>query len=48
MWTLTPERVNPKLASENAAFFKGNEGITVCLKEQVPQSLVPYLEPVAN
>lgn len=48
MWTLTPEKVNPKLASENSAFLNNKDGITVCLKEQVPQALVPYLEPVTN
>jgi hypothetical protein len=49
MWTLTPDTVSPKLLSENAAFFqRDNKGLLICLKEQVPQDLVQYLEPVTN
>ena len=47
MWTLTPGDVDAKLVSENAAFFQKG-GLTVCLKEEVPQELTPFLKPITN
>jgi len=47
MWTLSPGDIDAKLVSENAAFFpKG--GIMICLKEEVPAALTPYLKPLTN
>jgi hypothetical protein len=48
MWTLSPNAVNPRLLTENAAFFDRKDGLLICLKEQVPQDLVPYLEKVQD
>jgi len=48
MWTLRPEKVVERLVSENAAFFKPQDGLMICLKQEVPQDLQPYLEPVKN
>jgi hypothetical protein len=48
MWTLTPEDINTKLESQNAAFFGNKKGVLICLKEQVPQDLLPYLKPVKD
>lgn len=47
MWTLTPGDVDAKLVSEHAAFFN-KKGVTICLKEEVPQALAAYLRPVNN
>jgi threonine dehydrogenase-like Zn-dependent dehydrogenase len=46
MWTLAPENVSPLLVSENAAFFDRKDGVLICLKDQVPAQLQPYLQPV--
>ena len=43
MWTLVPSELDAKLLNEHASFFKP-EGFTVCLKEEVPQDLVPHLK----
>jgi hypothetical protein len=49
MWSLAPDAVSAELLSENAAFFqKGKDGIFVCLKEEVPENLTQYLEPVSD
>ena len=48
MWTLTPNEVSAKLVSENAALFNHDGGLMICLKEEVPQDLLPYLKPVQN
>jgi hypothetical protein len=48
LWTLSPDEVSPKLEGEQAAFFGNKKGILICLKDQVPQDLVPYLRPVQN
>ncbi len=48
MWTLSPDKVEPKLVGENEAFFNRKGGLLICLKEQVPQDLWPYLEPVQD
>lgn len=48
MWTLDPGQVDAKLVSENAAFFHGGKSLIVCLKEEVPQALTPYLKPLTN
>jgi len=48
MWTLAPEAVDAELLSENKAFFKPDNGLFIDLKEQVPQDLVQYLQPVEN
>ena len=48
LWTLSPDEVSPKLESEQAAFFSNHDGILICLKDQVPQDLVPYLRPFNN
>ena len=47
MWTLDPGEVDAKLVSENAAFFQ-NGSMMVCLKEEVPQALTPFLRPSTN
>ena len=47
MWTLTPGDVDAKLVSENAAFFQ-RDGMTVCLKQEVPPALESFLKPVTN
>jgi hypothetical protein len=46
MWTLSPSNIDPKLAPDNTAFFSHDQGLMICLKEEVPQELVSYLEPV--
>lgn len=46
MWTLDPGKVNTTLASENAAFLDHKGGLMICLKDEVPASLVPYLQPL--
>jgi hypothetical protein len=48
MWSLYPAEVDTKLASENAAFLDHKGGLFICLKEQVPQDLLAYLEPIHN
>jgi hypothetical protein len=48
LWTLSPDEVAPKLEGEQAAFFGNQKGILICLKDQVPQDLVPYLRPFNN
>ena len=48
MWTLNPANVSADLAGESAAFFKTEKGLMICLKEEVPTSLTPFLEPVKN
>ena len=47
MWTLSPQEVDAKLVSENAAFFQPGS-IMICLKEEVPAALTPYLKPMTN
>jgi hypothetical protein len=46
MWTLSPSAVNANFASESAMNFTHSEGLMVVLKEELPQELVGYLEPV--
>ena len=46
MWTLSPAAVNANFTSESASSFTHSGGLMVCLKEEVPQELVGYLEPV--
>ncbi len=48
MWTLSPDGVDVGLVSEHAAFFNHPDGLLICLKEQVPQDLLPYLKPVQD
>jgi len=47
MWTLTPEQINANLAQQQSGIFS-KDGITIVLKEQVPDELEPYLEPIAS
>jgi hypothetical protein len=47
MWTLSPQDVDAKLVTENAAFFRPGS-IMICLKDEAPAALVPYLKPVTN
>src|SRR5258708_3733593 len=48
MWTLRPGKVNEKLVSENAPFFKPEGGLMIFLNQEFPQHLQPYLQPVNN
>jgi hypothetical protein len=48
MWTLSPGNVSAELVKENAAFFNHKDGVLICLKEQAPAALVPYLQPYRN
>ncbi len=47
MWTLSPDAVDTKLAGENAAFLR-KDGIMICLKDEVPAALTPYLKPLTD
>jgi len=47
MWTLSPAEVDTRLVAENAAFFHP-DGLMVCLKEELPPALTPYLKPLTN
>ena len=47
MWSLSPGDVDAQLVSENAAFFRPGS-IMICLKEEVPAALTPYLKPLTN
>ena len=42
MWTLTPEQINTDLTQQQSCIFS-EDGITIVLKEQVPDELEPYL-----
>src|SRR5438876_9366776 len=46
MWTLSPAGIDPTLAEQTAALFSHEDGLMIALKEQVPQELVGYLQPV--
>ena len=46
MWTLSPDAVSANFASESAMSFNHEGGLMIALKEEVPQELVGYLEPV--
>ena len=46
MWTLSPAAVDANFTSETAMSFSHDGGLMVALKEEVPQELVGYLEPV--
>jgi hypothetical protein len=47
MWTLTPDQINANLAQQQSGVFS-EDGITIVLKEQVPEELTPYLVQVAS
>jgi len=46
MWTLNPAGIDPALGPQETAFFDHEDGLLICLKEEVPQGLVSRLEPV--
>lgn len=46
MWTLSPDAVNANFGGETASKYTHENGLMVCLKEEVPQELIGYLEPV--
>jgi hypothetical protein len=47
MWTLSPEQINANLAQQQSGVFS-QDGITIVLKEQVPDELEPYLVQVTS
>ena len=44
MWTLSPDEIDTKLVASESAFFGKEKGLFVCLKDQVPPELQPYLK----
>ena len=48
MWTLSPSDITLELQSELSALGPKEAGLTIVLKEKVPEELTPYLKPVAK
>lgn len=48
MWRLSPEEVHAQLGPQAAALLPQGEGLIVMMRAQVPESLVPALEPLGN
>ncbi len=44
MWTLTPEKVEAELSTNNAFIKSLKSGISIVLLEDVPKELIPYME----
>jgi len=46
MWTLSPNAIDANFKGNSEFTFAHDDGLKICLKEEVPQELIGFLEPV--